>query len=64
MVFEQGEDVVLRFQGRFCVPRVEALQERIMKNAHSFRYCIHLGSKKIYHNLREVYCWSSMNNVL
>jgi len=60
MDFEHGGDGVLRYQGRLCVPRVDELQERIMEEAHSFRYSIHLGSTKMYRDLREVYLWSSM----
>ncbi|KAH0683010.1 hypothetical protein KY289_020762 [Solanum tuberosum] len=60
MSFEQGGDGVLRYQGRLRVPRVDELQERIMEGAHSSRYSIHLGSTKMYRDLREVYWWSSM----
>ncbi|KAH0759938.1 hypothetical protein KY290_023431 [Solanum tuberosum] len=60
MSFEQGGDGVLRYQGRLCVRRVDELQERIMEEAHSSRYSIHPGSTKMYHDLREVYWWSSM----
>ena len=60
MTFKQGGDGVLRYQGRLCVPRVDELQERIMEEAQSCRYSIHPGSTKMYHDLREVYWWSSM----
>ncbi|WMV14120.1 hypothetical protein MTR67_007505 [Solanum verrucosum] len=60
MAFEQGEDGVLRYQGRLCVPRVDELQETIMEEYHSSRNSIHLGSTKMYRDLREVYWWSSM----
>ena len=33
MAFEQGGDVVLGYQGRLCVPRVDELQERIKKGS-------------------------------
>ena len=55
MTFEQGGDGVFWYQGGLYVPRVEELQERIMEEAHSFRYSIHWGSTKKYHDLREVY---------
>ncbi|KAH0733004.1 hypothetical protein KY289_004192 [Solanum tuberosum] len=60
MAFEQRGDGVLRNQGRLCVPRVDEFQERIMEEAHSPRHSIHLGSTKMYRDLREVYWWSSM----
>ena len=60
MAFEQAGDVVLRYQGRLCLPRVVELQNRIMEEAHSSRYSIHPGSTKIYRDLREVYWWNGM----
>ncbi|KAH0669635.1 hypothetical protein KY289_024128 [Solanum tuberosum] len=57
---EQGGDGVLRYQGRLCVPMVDGLQERIMEEAHGSRYSIHLGSTKMYRDLREVYWRNSM----
>ncbi|WMV58035.1 hypothetical protein MTR67_051420 [Solanum verrucosum] len=58
MDFEQGGDVVLRYQRRLCVPKVDDLQGRIMREVHSSRYSIHPGSTKMYHDLREVYWWN------
>ena len=52
---EQGGDGVLRYQDRVYVPRLDEIQERIMEEAQSPKYSIHLGSTKKYHNLREVY---------
>ncbi|KAH0709554.1 hypothetical protein KY284_010981 [Solanum tuberosum] len=60
LAFEQGRDGVLRYQGRLCVPMVDRIQERILEEAHSSRYSIHLGSTKMYRDLREVYWWNSM----
>jgi len=64
ITFEQGGDGVLRHQGRLCVPKVDELQERIIEEAHSSRYSIHLGSTKMYRYLREVYWWSSMKRCI
>ena len=55
LAFEQGGDGVLMYQGRLFVPRVDGLQERIIEEAHRSRYSIHLGSTKMYRDLREVY---------
>ena len=38
MVFTKGGDGVLRYQGRFCVPSVDGIRERIMSEAHNSRY--------------------------
>ncbi|XP_069148082.1 uncharacterized protein [Solanum lycopersicum] len=60
LAFDQGADVVLKYQGRFCVPRLDGLQERIMEDAHSCRYSIHPGSIKLYRESRKVYSWEGM----
>lgn len=64
MDFIQGGDSVLRYQGRLHVPRVHELQEGIMEEADSSSYSIHLGSIKIYHELRKVYwCRGMKKNI-
>ena len=55
LAFEQWGDGVLKYQGRLCVPKVDEFQGRIMGEAHSSRYSIHLGSTKMYRNLKDVY---------
>ena len=46
---------VLRYQGRLSVPNVGDLMSRILEEAHGTCYCIHPGSTKMYHDLREVF---------
>nr|XP_009786003.1 PREDICTED: uncharacterized protein LOC104234176 [Nicotiana sylvestris] len=41
-------------------PIIVGLRERIMDEAHSFRYSMHLGSTKMYHDLKKVYWWNNM----
>ena len=60
-VFSQRGDVVLRYQGRLCVPDVGELRNHILAEAHNSRYSIHPGATKMYHDLREVYLWNGMN---
>ena len=50
----------MKYQGRLCVPRVDRIQERRIKKAHSSRYSIHPGSTKMYRDLREVYLREGM----
>ena len=50
----EGEDDVLRYQGRLCVCNVDNLRNLILEEAHGYRYSIHIGSTKMYHDLREV----------
>ena len=58
--FSQGGDIVLRYQGRLCVPDVGELRRHILVEAHNSRYSIHPCFTKMYHDLREVYWWNGM----
>ena len=51
--FEQGEDGVLKYQGRFCVSRLDRLRENIQEKVHSSRCSIYLGPTNMYRDLRE-----------
>ncbi|XP_070009986.1 uncharacterized protein [Nicotiana sylvestris] len=55
-----SEDGVLRLYSRRCVPNVDGLREKILEEAHSSHYSIHLGATKMYHNLRKHYWWRRM----
>ena len=48
----QGEDEVLMYHRRLCVPNIDGLRNRIIEEAHGSHYSIHLGSTKMYHDLR------------
>jgi hypothetical protein len=45
---------------RICVPQHKELLEQIMKEAHDSRYSIHLGSTKMYKDLKIIYWWKDM----
>jgi hypothetical protein len=42
------------------VPKKEALKNKILDEAHTLRYSIHLGSTKMYHDLRQQFWWTKM----
>ncbi|XP_042508189.1 uncharacterized protein LOC122084173 [Macadamia integrifolia] len=58
--FKLTEDGVLKFKDRLCVPKDEEMREMILKEAHSSPYSIHLGSTKMYKDLKKLYWWSGM----
>lgn len=61
MVFYLGmNDGMLKYRGRLSVLNVDGLQERIMTKAHSSNYSVHLGSTKMYHELKKIYLWNGM----
>jgi len=43
-----------------CVPDVDGLRVRIFSKAHKSRYKTHLGTNKMYHELKEIYWWNNM----
>jgi hypothetical protein len=49
------EDVegTLWFKDRFVVLKKEALKKKILDEAHTYWYSIHLSSTKMYHDLRQ-----------
>ncbi|XP_070028904.1 uncharacterized protein [Nicotiana sylvestris] len=60
-IFSLGmNDSTLRYQGRLCFPDINGLLQRIMAEAHTFRYSVHPGSTKMYHDLKEIYWWNDM----
>nr|XP_016487466.1 PREDICTED: uncharacterized protein LOC107807570 [Nicotiana tabacum] len=59
-VFELSEDGVLRYQDRLCVPDVRGLQRQIMIEILQSWYSIHMGSTKMYPDLRQLYWWNGM----
>jgi hypothetical protein len=54
------EDVkgTLWLKERLVVPKKEALKMKILDEAHTLRYSIHLGSTKMYHDLRKQFWWT------
>ncbi len=57
---EVKEDGCSYYKRRVCVPDDGELKNSIMKEAHTSVYAMHLGSKKIYHDLKPYYWWPSM----
>jgi hypothetical protein len=42
------------------VPKKEVLKKKILDEAHTSRYSIHLKSNKMYHDLRQQFWWTRM----
>ena len=59
--FAFGNDGILRYKDRLCVPNVNDLRTRIVAEAHGFSYSIHPGSTKMYPYLKKIYWWDDMN---
>jgi hypothetical protein len=51
--FPEDAEGTLWFKDRLVVPKKEALKKKILDEAHTLRYSIHLGSTKKCHDLRQ-----------
>jgi hypothetical protein len=58
--FREDAEGTLWFNDRLVVPRGEALKRKIFYETHTSRYSIHLGSTKMYHDLRQQFWWTRM----
>ena len=58
--FTEDEHGTVWFRKRICVPEVDHLREKILKEAHDSAYSIHPGSTKMYQDLKERYWWYGM----
>ena len=62
----QSRDFVIDNEGtlslgtRLCVPDVDELRKEIIEEAHFYTYSIHLGSTKMYHDLKDTYWCNGM----
>jgi hypothetical protein len=60
--FHEDVEGTLWFKGRLIVPRRESLKKKIFDEAYTLRYSIHLGSTKMYHDLRQQFWWTRMKH--
>jgi hypothetical protein len=56
--FREDAEGTLWFKDRLVVPNNEAQKKKILDEAHTSRYSIHLGSTKMYHDLRQQFWWT------
>ena len=54
------EDGSLYYKDRVCVPNDSELKKAILEEAHSGSFAMHLGSTKMYQDLKVSYWWSGM----
>jgi hypothetical protein len=58
--FRVDEQGVLWFDDRLVVPKDQELKDKLMDEAHLSKLSIHLGSSKMYKELRPRYWWTKM----
>ena len=58
--FTANENEVLYYKDRVCVTDDDELRKAILEEAHSGSFAIHLGSTKMYQDLKMSFWWSGM----
>jgi len=58
--FALGNDGILRFQGRVCVPDDVEVKRLIIEKGHKSRLSLHPGMTKMYQDLKETFWWQGM----
>jgi hypothetical protein len=58
--FRKDDQGIVWFNNRIVVPRNDDVRQQILDEAHLSRYSIHLGSTKMYHDLKQHYWWTKM----
>nr|GEZ43551.1 putative reverse transcriptase domain-containing protein [Tanacetum cinerariifolium] len=58
--FRIDDDNVLWQDTRLVVPNDASLREALLTEAHSSLFSVHLGSTKMYHDLKQYFWWSGM----
>jgi hypothetical protein len=58
--FRQDAEGVLWFKNHLMVPKEFELRHKIMDETHCSRYSIHLGTNKLYQDLKKNFWWTRM----
>ena len=58
--FALGDDGILRFQGRVCIPNDAEVKQLILEEGHKSRLSLHPGMTKMYQDLKETFWWQRM----
>ncbi|XP_062086172.1 uncharacterized protein LOC133792283 [Humulus lupulus] len=53
--FSMTKEGILRYRNRVCVPSKGELRHNIMEEAHTTPYSLHLGSTKMYNDVKTMY---------
>ncbi|GJV46125.1 putative reverse transcriptase domain-containing protein [Tanacetum coccineum] len=62
--FEVRPDGTRCIKNRSWLPLFGNLRDLIMHESHKSKYSIHLGSDKMYQDLKKLYCWPNMKAII
>jgi hypothetical protein len=58
--FREDEQGTIWFKNMIFVPEIKHLRGTILKEAHDSTFSVHLGSTKMYQDLKQKYWWYGM----
>jgi hypothetical protein len=58
--FNIGNDGILRFQERLCVPQNTEIRKLILEEGHKSKLSFHPGATKMYQDLKKMFWWFGM----
>jgi hypothetical protein len=58
--FRQDSKGILWFEDRLVVPKNKDLKKKFLDEAHLSQFSMHLGSTKMYYDLKSLYWWTRM----
>jgi hypothetical protein len=59
-MLSSGQQGYFWFEDLLVVPKNPELRMKILDEAHLSKFCMHLGSNKMYHDLTSLYWWTRM----
>jgi hypothetical protein len=62
--FSVDDQGTLWYKKRIRIPEIKEIRELILREAHDSAYYIHLGSTKMYHDLKSRYWWYGMKRAI
>jgi hypothetical protein len=63
-VFSVDDQGTLWYKKHIYIPDLKEIRESILREAHDSAYSIHLGSTKMYHDLKSRYWWYGMKRAI
>lgn len=62
MGFKVGDNGIMRFFNRICVPDIPELEKLILEESHESNLNIHQGATNMYEYLKRIFLWPYMKN--
>ena len=58
--FNLNLEVILRYRNRVVLLTDEIVKKKFLEETHRSKYTVHLGSSKLYQDLKELYWWDNI----